>query len=158
MILSNFFVYGLVDPRTREIRYENLARVVEIAKERWANPLTREKMCKGISAGKIGVKLSVAHRESLSAAQKKRCDKPGGQQHMLDIHKLAIPHVWSDEEKLQLSLNRKDSKPFKDQYGNTYRSLKDAATCLKIDQSSISRVLNKRRGLYAVKGYEFRYA
>lgn len=66
--------------------------------------------------------------------------------------------IFSDKtkEKMKLSAEKRSgSKSIQDNYGNIYRSIRDASRVLNIHYSSIHRVINQKRE--SIKGYRFSY-
>lgn len=134
--------------RGKKASEEAKKKMSEAHKGRIVSDETRVKM----SLSFKGRKISEEHRRQLSLLNK-------GRPRHTEVSKAKISaankgKVYSEEECIARS-KRLGGRPFKDQYGNIYKTVNSAGRKLGFAASNISAVLKGKRK--STKGYEFQY-
>lgn len=129
-----------------------------------------EESKKKISLGHKGKKMSERTKQKMLQTRKEKGCRPS-EETKDKISLSLLGHVVSDEVRLKISLGHKGKvlseetrlliskirggRPFKDQYGNIYQTIREAARKLNLHYQNISSVLHRKHK--QIKGYTFNY-
>lgn len=136
--------------RGRPLSEEHRRRLRERGIDRFKDPTQREHM-RQIFKGRT---FSKETRQRMSVAQTKRMLDAVQRRKLAEARTNVVPHAWTAEERIAFA-RKKGARPFVDQFGNRYESVRGAGETLGVDSSSISKVLKGK--LLQTKGYAFKY-
>jgi hypothetical protein len=141
--------------RTRSLRgrvpsEQHRERLRVSATARGATPEFRAKL----SAARKGMKFSDEARKNMSIGQRKRFESLIERTKLDAARRLVSHHPMDDSSRLKLARAR-GARPFIDQAGNRYESVRATARLLGLGSSLISSVLKGKQ--LSTGGYVFRY-
>lgn len=134
----------------RVISEQQRQRLRKQALRRWKDPRERERA----SLKQRGRVFTEEHKQKVSEGQKRRFQNEVERRVAAERLASVRPVRLSDESRMKLARDR-GAKPFLDQFGNLYESVREAGRVLGLDSSTISKVLKGKLG--QTHGYVFKY-